>query len=335
METQIKFSLLLTSLVIFSFLVNHSHSAELCHPKDKNALLQIKNQLGPNSTFFDTWRPNTDCCNDWINVGCDSKTHRVIILSIGQTNELYGQIPPIVGDLTALEQLYFNDLPGLTGPIPSSISNLINLQELMLARTNLIGPIPSFWGHLKKLTDLDLSENRLSGPIPPSLALLDNLLQLKLFKNSLSGPLPTSFGSFKNLVFLQAYENLLSGPIPKTLSKTHFAWIDLSNNNLTGDASFVLESNRKLILLNLSKNALAFDLSNVVFPSKLQGLDLSQNMIYGSLPKQLAQLPLQLFNVSYNQLCGPIPSGKWLTKFKADSFAHNKCLCGGPLAPCT
>ncbi|KAK9725719.1 hypothetical protein RND81_05G164300 [Saponaria officinalis] len=332
---QLKISFFLTSLVVFSCLINISHSIELCNPKDKNALLQIKNQLGPNSTFFASWLPNTDCCKTWINIGCDEKTNRVKILTIGQTNELHGQIPLIVGDLTALEQLWFNDLPGLTGPIPSSLSNLVNLQELMLSRTNLTGSIPSFLGRLKNLTNLGLSENHLSGPIPPSLSLLTNLQQLMLFKNQLSGQIPASFGSFKNLILFQAYENLLTGPLPRTLSKTGLTWLDLSNNNLTGDASILFGSNQNLILLNMSKNAISFDLTKVVFPSKLQGLDLSQNMIYGSLPKQLAQLPLELFNVSYNQLCGPIPNGKWLTKFKADSFAHNKCLCGGPLPACT
>ncbi|XP_074306995.1 polygalacturonase inhibitor 1-like [Silene latifolia] len=335
METQLKFSLFLTSLIVFSCLLSYSSSAELCDPKDKTALLQIKNRLGPNTTFFESWQPNTDCCKSWINVGCDDKTNRVKILTIGQNNELEGQIPPVVGDLIGLEQLWFNDMPGLTGPIPTSLSNLINLQELALARTNITGSIPPFLGRLKKLTTLDLSENRLSGPIPPSLSLLTNLQQLLLFKNQLIGSIPASFGSFKSLVLIQAYENLLTGPIPNSLSKVDLTWLDLSNNNLTGDASFLFGSNQKLILLNLSKNALSFDLSKVVFPKKLQGLDLSHNMIYGSLPKQLAQLPLELFNVSYNQLCGPIPTGNWLNKFKADSFAFNKCLCGGPLAACT
>lgn len=326
--------ILFSLLIITSSFITLSHSTELCNPNDKNALLEIKNQLGPKSTFFSSWQPNTDCCKSWINVGCNNRTNRVNYLTIGQTTELTGPIPPVVGNLSSLEVLYFNDLPGLTGPIPSDISLLTNLQDLELFRTNLTGLIPGSLSRLKKLTILDLSENRLTGPIPGSLSLLPNLDQLNLFKNQLTGSIPESFASFKKLAF-QAYENKLSGPIPRSLNRTGFNWLDLSKNRLTGDGSFLFGgSKNQLVLIKVNDNAMSFDLSNVKFSSKLQGIDMSRNMIYGSLPKQLAKLPLQLFNVSYNRLCGPIPVGKWVTRFGADAFAHNKCLCGAPLAAC-
>ncbi|KAJ8448502.1 hypothetical protein Cgig2_012146 [Carnegiea gigantea] len=321
---------LFSILISFSFMITLSHTAELCHPSDENALLEIKSRLGPNLSFFDTWRPNTDCCS-WINVACDKRTHRVNYLAVGQNRDLSGQIPSVVGQLSHLETLWFNDMPGLTGPIPSALSNLANLKELMLARTNLTGPIPSFLGRLTKLTDLDLSENRLYGPIPGSLSQLSNLQQLKIFKNQLTGSIPESFGSFKKL-FFQAYENQLSGPVPRSLVRADFSWVDLSSNQLTGDASVLFGRRKRAAYINLNNNAVSFDLSKVEFPSKLQGLDLSHNVIYGSIPQQLAKLPLKVLNVSYNQLCGPIPTG--LTQFGSDAFASNKCLCGAPLAPC-
>ena len=222
-------------------------------------------------------------------------------------------------------------MPRLTGSIPAALSNLINLKELALTRTNLTGPIPSFLGRLTKLTDLDLSENGLSGPIPASLSQLTRLQQLKIFKNRLTGSIPGSFGSFKKL-FFQAHENQLSGPVPRSLGLADFTWVDFSSNRLTGDASVLFGRSKRTAYMNLNSNALSFDLSKVEFPSKLQGLDLGDNMIYGSIPKQVAELPLKLLNVSNNQLCGPIPTG--LTQFGSNAFARNKCLCGAPLAPC-
>lgn len=178
-----------------------------------------------------------------------------------------------------------------------------------------------------------MSENRLSGPIPASLSLMSSLQGLNLAKNQLSGSIPESFSSFKSLAF-QAQENQLSGPIPKSLGQAGFSWLNISSNHLTGDASFLFGKDKKALLIELENNAFSFDLSKVEFPSGLKTLDLSHNMIYGSLPKQLASLPLLQFDVSYNRLCGPIPSGKWVTRFGADAFGHNKCLCGAPLAPC-
>lgn len=333
MEVLPKLSLFQFFLLITTSSFITSQSAELCHPIDKNALLQIKAHLGPNTTFFSSWQPNTDCCHTWINVGCNSRTNRVNYLSIGQNNELIGEIPRIIWQLTGLEILYFNDMPGLTGRIPLSISNLINLQELNLFRTNLSGKIPSFLGHLNNLTLLNLSENQFSGLIPGSLCRLTNLRQLNLFKNKLTGSIPESFGSFKNNLALQVQDNYLSGLIPKSLSQAGFSWLDLSNNQFTGDASFLFR-NKNLILIYLKNNAFSFNFSKVVFNLRLRGLDVSHNMIYGSLPKQLSQLPLEVFNVTYNQLCGQIPTGNWLTRFRADSFGNNKCLCGGPLKAC-
>ena len=44
---------------------------------------------------------------------------------------------------------------------------------------------------------------------------------------------------------------------------------------------------------------------------------------------------LQLFNVSYNRLCGAVPTGGNMASFDAYSYQHNRCLCGPPLAdPC-
>ena len=58
----------------------------------------------------------------------------------------------------------FNDL---TGEIPSSIGNLINLTSLQLSwHEGIIGEIPSEMGNLVHLTELGLNENNLTGEIP-------------------------------------------------------------------------------------------------------------------------------------------------------------------------
>ncbi|MGI4370284.1 hypothetical protein ACR2V4_27215, partial [Klebsiella pneumoniae] len=87
-------------------------------------------------------------------------------------------------------------------------------------------------------------------------------------------------------------------------------------------------------IVDFSRNMFQFDLSKVVFPQSLTSLDLNHNKIYGSLPVGLTTLDLQYLNVSYNRLCGRIPTGGKLQSFDQTSYFHNRCLCGAPLPDC-
>ena len=64
---------------------------------------------------------------------------------------------------------------GLTGPIPSSLGSLTNLEQLWLFRNQLTGSIPSSLSSLTNLTQLALDDNQLTGSIPSSLSSLTNL----------------------------------------------------------------------------------------------------------------------------------------------------------------
>ncbi|MXZ18236.1 MAG: hypothetical protein F4Y81_08430, partial [Rhodothermaceae bacterium] len=80
----------------------------------------------------------------------------------------------------------------LTGPIPSSLGNLLELEELDLEVNRLSGAIPSSLGDLSKLEELDLGHNYLLGTIPSSLGNLSKLKKLDLYNNRLSGTIPSS-----------------------------------------------------------------------------------------------------------------------------------------------
>ena len=101
-----------------------------------------------------------------------------------------------------------------------------------------------------------------------------------------------------------------------------------------GDVSFLFGSNKTVQIVDLSRNLFGFDLTKVVFPASLTSLDLNHNMVTGRLPAGLASLDLQFLNVSYNRLCGQIPTGGKLQSFDITSYFHNRCLCGAPLTAC-
>ncbi|KAL9248412.1 hypothetical protein vseg_021737 [Gypsophila vaccaria] len=310
--------------------------AETCDPHDKDILLKIKSHF-KNIDPFSPWDPKTDCCG-WGSIGCGS-SGRVTSLFVRQILDPVSTsftIPPIIGDLSMLETLVMENIPGLMGPIPESIFKLTNLHQLYIGTANLSGPLPDFSG-MTSLYRLGLPHNRFSGNIPASLALLPNLDSIELDYNMLSGPIPESFGLFKNKMTLWLNGNKeLSGVIPKSLGNVNFFTLDLSDNKFEGDASFLLGKDKHIEELGLSDNQLQFDFSNVELPLGIKVFDISNNKIHGSLNSQLGQLQqLISFAVSDNQLCGKVPQGGPFRKFGPDSYARNKCLCDAPgLPPC-
>ncbi|KAL5795446.1 hypothetical protein ACOSQ2_000266 [Xanthoceras sorbifolium] len=331
MQASLSSSSLFLLLLIFTTLLSPSLSVR-CNPNDKKVLLKIKQALN-NPYILSSWNPDNDCCK-WYCVKCDRTTNRINSLTIF-AGDLPGQIPAAVGDLPYLENLQFHKLTNLTGPIQPSIAKLKKLKFLGISWTNISGSVPDFLSQLSNLTFLDLAFNSLSGSIPSSLSKLQNLGALHLDRNKLTGPIPDSFGKFKGEVpALYLSHNQLSGKVPDSLGNMDFSVIDLSRNNLEGDASFLFGSNKTGYIVDLSRNKLEFNLSKVEFSTSLTSLDLNHNKLFGSIPEKMTSLSLQFLNVSYNRLCGQIPVGGKLQGFDYSTYFHNRCLCGAPLDSC-
>ncbi|KAG8368371.1 hypothetical protein BUALT_Bualt15G0038500 [Buddleja alternifolia] len=80
---------------------------------------------------------------------------------------------------------------GLSGKLPSSISKLTALRQLLLGDNKLSGTIPDL-SALKSLQNLHLENNQLEGSVPKSLAELPNLREVYLQNNKLNGSIPES-----------------------------------------------------------------------------------------------------------------------------------------------
>ncbi|XP_074277080.1 polygalacturonase inhibitor-like [Silene latifolia] len=275
---------------------------------------------------------------------------------------LTGPIPRYVGKLTNLTSLTFSNT-NLGGPIPNFLSRLFNLVYLDLYCNNFSGPIPNFLGGLKGLAFLSLSSNKLTGPIPKSLGhltrlqtlaldknnlsgsipdflgrRLNNLQGLELYNNQFSGRIPASLGLPTRLTYIYLFNNQLTGPVPKSLAGGSIAIFRLGNNKLTGDATFLIDkSNKGVTEVDIGNNRFKFDLTNVDLAPSLSFFNISHNNIYGRLPRLFYRLRDYFDNyvdITYNELCGPIPNGRHLKRVNPVFFSHNKCLCGGPLPAC-
>jgi len=162
------------------------------------------------------------------------------------------------------------------------------------------------------VVELHLPGIGLIGSVPPgTLGGLRGLQVLSLRDNRLLGDIPRDLLGLPQLRSLYLQGNLLTGAIPAEVGRlASLEHLALSRNNLTG--------------------AVPSALNNL---TRLRSLRLDANRLSGSLPS-LSFRQLEVFNVSYNDLNGSIPST--LAGFPPESFAGNVHLCGPPLMdqPC-
>ena len=102
----------------------------------------------------------------------------------------------------------------LTGTLPASLNNLLNLKVLSISRNNLGGQIPIELGGLENLIFLNLSHNNFTGGIPLELGQLSNLDHLYLSNNPLGGQIPNEIGNLSSLQVLELSYCQLVGSLP-------------------------------------------------------------------------------------------------------------------------
>ncbi|OVA13664.1 Protein kinase domain [Macleaya cordata] len=216
----------------------------------------------------------------------------------------------ISGDISAMQSwgntLEVIDLSSnaLSGSFPNLTSQFERLISIKISNNTLVGGLPLAIWNSPRLSSVDLSSNQLTGSIPTSFFTSMSLINLNLSGNHFTGPIPLQGSHTSELLVLPSSPPLES--------------LDLSNNSLTGSLPSEIGNLGRLKLLNLGNNRLSGQIPSEM--SKLTGLeylDLSVNNFKGKIPDRLPS-SLKVFNVSYNDLTGPIPEN--LRGFPLSSF---------------
>nr|XP_024923579.1 putative receptor like protein 25 [Ziziphus jujuba var. spinosa] len=272
---------------------------------------------------------------------CDEETGNVIGLDLSSSSCLYGSINST-----------------------STLFHLVHLQRLNLADNHFnYSQIPASVGQFSGMTYLDLSASAFSGQVPIEISIMSNLSSLDLSENFLELKNPNMRSLMQNFTSLEILKsqlyNMLSGTIPRYLeNSTSLSVLNLKNNSLHGIIPEICKNRGNLEMIDLSYNQmqghLPCSLSNLSlenpkticsFPScksliylttilqDLESMDISRNFLSGAIPQQLSQLSfLSIFNVSQNNLIGPIPQGNQFNTFDNTSFEGNPGLCGALLS---
>ena len=276
---------------------------------DRAALVALYNATdGPNWPSNSNWLSDAPI-GEWHGVITDGGG-RVTWLDLRQ-NELSGEIPPELGNLTNLRVLsLFNNQ--LSGEIPHELGSLTNLEWLQLFDNELSGEVPHELGSLTNLEGLSLNDNQLNGELPPELGSLANLTYMGLFGNRLSGELPSELGSLTNLEWLDLSNNRLSGELSSELgSLTNLERLYLGDNELSGELPPELGSLANLTHLFLHGNQLSGELPPELGSlANLTYMGLFGNQLSGELPRELGRLTnLEWLFLSGNRFAGCIPEG--------------------------
>ncbi|KAA3457342.1 putative inactive receptor kinase [Gossypium australe] len=256
----------------------------------------------------------------------NSTTLKVLKLS---SNQLSGGLPSslrscemvdlsnnmISGDVSVMMnwEASLVDLDLSSNKLSGSLSNLPHFEDLNtfnLRNNSLVGALPSLLDTSPILSVVELSLNQLSGHIPGSFFTSTTLKSLNLSGNHLTGPIPLQGSRISELLVMSTYPQMES--------------LDLSNNSLTGGLPSEIGNIARLKLLNLAGNELSGQLpSELSKLSDLEYLDLSRNNFKGKIPDKLSN-SLSAFNVSNNDLSGPIPEN--LRGFPRSAFSPGNSL---------
>ncbi|XP_040947364.1 receptor-like protein 7 [Gossypium hirsutum] len=182
-------------------------------------------------------------------------------------NNFTSSLPSNIGNNLSYTIFFSVSSNGLTGAIPKSICEAVNLRVLDLSNNSLSGAIPKcLIGQMDLLGVLNLRGNNLSGQIPNAFSRKCSIETLDVNGNELTGKIPISLGRCRKLEVLNLGNNHINDTYPCHLK------------NITSLRILVLRSNK-------FHGGIGCPADKRPWP-KLQIVDFAHNSFNGKLPNK-------------------------------------------------
>ena len=253
-------------------------------------------------------------------------------------NELSGSIPPEIGNLSNLTNLYLYENQ-LTGVIPAEIANLTHLVNWWFYDNQLTGELPCTMCELdvewNNSSYFNISGNQFCPPYPDCIPenigeqdttnceaipvrqfdlwgqcyMIENTDSLNLGNTGLTGTIPPDIGNLINLTHVYLYGNELTGEIPAEIGNLeNLTHLYLYDNDLTGPLPPEIGNLTSLTHLYLYGNGLTEELPPEIGDMiNLKHLFLYDNQLTEGIPPELGNLThLNYLYLNDNQLNGDL-----------------------------
>ncbi|MYB49341.1 MAG: hypothetical protein F4X72_08795 [Dehalococcoidia bacterium] len=260
----------------------------------------------------------------WLRVTTD-ENGRVTDLDLS-ANQLNGEIPAELGNLSRLELLYISD-NNLTGALPQSLTGILGLESFYFHNNpGLCAPIDeAFQTWLEGIAEVQGSSCAAEDSPEDRKVLVElfNALDGENWNNNANWlterPIREWHGVTNDasgrVTRLLLDSNGLAGKIPKELgSLSNLKRLEFGNNRLTGEIPAELGNLSDLETLQLGNSPPAGGLSGGIPKelgslSKLEILNLKFNQLTGEIPAELGNLTnLVILALMANRLTGEIPA---------------------------
>ncbi|OEL31583.1 putative LRR receptor-like serine/threonine-protein kinase [Dichanthelium oligosanthes] len=250
-------------------------------------------------------------------------------------NNFHGVLPSSLCNASMLQEIQTND-NFLPGTIPQCLGiHLSNMSIVALAANQFEITDDGDWGFMTSLTncsnlkELEISANKLHGVLPDSIGNLSTgTKSINIANNNITGKITEGKGNLINLRELYMEYNMIIGPIPASLGKLKMLTeLHILNNALSGSIPETLGNLTKLATLTLGTNVISGAIPDSLCNCPLEVLDLSYNNLSGPIPKEIFSISSlsSFLHLSHNSLFGTLPSEVGNLKNLGDlDFSNNR-----------